>query len=404
MRFGSLVGSVGIAACCSLPVVAGAGVDVVPTVPVERSFEFIGSPEGFRVPVGLETIDAVACGGQGGRLLGGDEFGVISTVGALGGEARSTIEVTTGERLVVRAGGTGDFEGGYNGGGAAPPVSVLLGTNGAGGGGASDVRQGGAGVEQRVLVGGGGGGGGAGILPDQVPLDELFGGAGGGGDAVAMEGGLGATATAGGTAGRSSSDLDLGSDGAFALGGAGAPGSGGGGGGLYGGGGGSVSLGFGGGGGGGSSLGDSTNPGVCEGDGSVTFSFEQAQSVRPFGAVVDEGDAGSTIVDVPVFLLFGVDDEVSVDWSTASGGSPGLAAAGADFIAASGTATFAPGQTETSVSVEVLADTDDEPDLLWGEWLVIEFSNPSANALLDTNPFFGSGLIIIVDDDTNPAG
>ena len=49
--------------------------------------------------------------------------------------------------------------------------------------------------------------------------------------------------------------------------------------------------------------------------------------------------------------------------------------------------------------IEFLGDTDVDPPLLWGEWGLVEFSNPSDNALLDTNTFFGHGLFIIIDDD-----
>lgn len=384
-----------ILGCTSLSLAAGAGVDPVPTIATERTFDFSGSRERFRVPVGVDTIDVVACGAEGGMLVDPAEA-VRSALGGLGGEARSRLTVEAAEHLAVLVGGAGDIAGGYNGGGAGPfPWGA---TRGAGGGGASDVRQSGAALGDRVLVAAGGGGGGLGL---RGPIEMLLGGVGGGssgGDAYSPLGGRGASPTSGGAAGVG--DSTSGFAGALGRGGDGADLGGGGGGGLYGGGGGSVRFLYGGGGGGGgSSLGDSTTPGVCEGEGSVTMSFEQPQAVRPFGALVDEGDVGSTIVDVPVFLLFAVDEAVSADWSTHPGGASGLATAGEDFVAASGRVTFAPGQTETTVSVEVLADTEPEADLLWGEWLVIEFSNPSPNALLDTNPFHGSGLVIIVDDD-----
>ena len=66
--------------------------------------------------------------------------------------------------------------------------------------------------------------------------------------------------------------------------------------------------------------------------------------------------------------------------------------------ATSGSVTFAPGETEKFVTVEVFGDTIGEPPLLYGEWAVLSFSNPSANAVLDTT-FFGFGVVIIVDDD-----
>ena len=50
---------------------------------------------------------------------------------------------------------------------------------------------------------------------------------------------------------------------------------------------------------------------------------------------------------------------------------------------------------------EVFGDTEVEAPLLYGEWGLVKFSNPSSNAVLDTVSFFGHGLIIIIDDDVN---
>ncbi len=75
-----------------------------------------------------------------------------------------------------------------------------------------------------------------------------------------------------------------------------------------------------------------------------------------------------------------------------------MAQAGTDFVSATGTVTFAPGETTQTIQIEILGDTLDEPPLLWGEWGLVAFSNPT-NALLDTATFVGHGLFIIVDDD-----
>ena len=50
------------------------------------------------------------------------------------------------------------------------------------------------------------------------------------------------------------------------------------------------------------------------------------------------------------------------------------------------------------VSIEILGDGVDEPPLLWGEWGLITFGEPT-NATLDVDTFFGKGLFVIVDDD-----
>ena len=86
-------------------------------------------------------------------------------------------------------------------------------------------------------------------------------------------------------------------------------------------------------------------------------------------------------------------------------GGPGIATAGVDYVAASGTVTFAPGETSQTVPITVLGDTIDEPPLLSGEWGLVSFSNPSANATLDTS-FYGLGVFVIVDNDPphDPSG
>jgi len=91
-------------------------------------------------------------------------------------------------------------------------------------------------------------------------------------------------------------------------------------------------------------------------------------------------------------------EAITIDWATVDIGSPMVAEAGADFVSASGSVTFAPGETIQYVPIEVLGDTDVEAPLLWGEWGLVQFSNPSANAVLNQG-FFGAGLFIIFDDD-----
>ncbi len=106
----------------------------------QRSFQYIGHAQRFKVPKCVATIYIDAKGASG--KYGGD-----------GGRVSATIPVTPGETLIVTVGGTGHkFKGGFNGGGAG------AGGGGAGGGGASDVRQGGNTLADRVVVAGGGGG------------------------------------------------------------------------------------------------------------------------------------------------------------------------------------------------------------------------------------------------------
>ena len=102
---------------------------------------------------------------------------------------------------------------------------------------------------------------------------------------------------------------------------------------------------------------------------------------------------------MPVTLSHPSATTVTVDWATLDTGNPGSATAGADYVAAGGTLTFAPGETAATVPITVLGDDIDEPPLLYGEWGLLAFSDLSPNAVLDTSAFFGLGLFIIVDDD-----
>lgn len=146
----------------------------------------------------------------------------------------------------------------------------------------------------------------------------------------------------------------------------------------------------------------SPNAGLTVTDGQVTI-VDDEPSIRPFGVLVrPEGDSGSTTWQLPVFLSRPSAEPVTVDYHTIDGLTmPGLATSGADFASTSGTVTFAAGETVQHIDIEVFGDLDGEAPLLYGEWGLVQFSNPSPNAVLDTF-FFGVGLFIIIDDDDPP--
>ena len=75
-------------------------------------------------------------------------------------------------------------------------------------------------------------------------------------------------------------------------------------------------------------------------------------------------------------------DTVTVQYATADG----LATAGSDYVAASGTVTFTPGQTSQPVSITVNGDTLEEPN----ETFFVNLTNPT-NATISDNQ--GVGLI-----------
>ena len=78
--------------------------------------------------------------------------------------------------------------------------------------------------------------------------------------------------------------------------------------------------------------------------------------------------------------------EVTVDWTTADG----TATADADYVAADGRLTFAPGQTEATIAAAVFNDALDEGD----ETLTIALSDPTNATIAD-----GTATGTITDDD-----
>jgi hypothetical protein len=64
---------------------------------------------------------------------------------------------------------------------------------------------------------------------------------------------------------------------------------------------------------------------------------------------------------------------VTVNFATANG----TAVAGKDYVATSGTVTFAPGQTQATITVTVLADSSATTDLFFD----VDLSNPVNNVL-----------------------
>jgi hypothetical protein len=115
------------------------------------------------------------------------------------------------------------------------------------------------------------------------------------------------------------------------------------------------------------------------------------------GAPVTEPDAGSTADAVfTVSLSDARPYAVTVQYATQNGaaGVSGTAVAPADYAAASGTLTFAPGETSKTVIVSVAGDALDEAD----EGFSVVLSNP-AGGTIQTASAAGR----IVDNDPLPA-
>ncbi len=116
----------------------------------------------------------------------------------------------------------------------------------------------------------------------------------------------------------------------------------------------------------------------------------------PFLTVADtsvtEGNSGSTSAVFTLSLSQASGRSIRVGYATANG----TAQASLDYTAASGTLTFAPGETSTAVSVPVRGDTLDEDD----ETFLL---NVTAAASEPVTISGGQGQATILDDDGVPA-
>jgi len=110
------------------------------------------------------------------------------------------------------------------------------------------------------------------------------------------------------------------------------------------------------------------------------------------GKTVFEGDSAVPAPDTPmvftVLLSNSASEDVTVSYATHN-----VTAGGLDFVANSGSLTFAPGETSQTIQVQVIADTVAESD----KFFTLTLSGPSSNATISTQPSVIEGWI--VDDD-----
>src|SRR5262249_25805247 len=104
-------------------------------------------------------------------------------------------------------------------------------------------------------------------------------------------------------------------------------------------------------------------------------------------ATVAEGDSGSHDLAFTVTLSAAAPSPVTVAYATGNG----TATAGSDYAAASGSLTFAPGETSKVVHVQVFGDTAVEGN----ETLALTLSSPSGATLAD-----GAAIGTISNDDS----
>jgi len=100
------------------------------------------------------------------------------------------------------------------------------------------------------------------------------------------------------------------------------------------------------------------------------------------------GDEGS-VITFTVTLASALDTPFTIDFTTADSVNwygPGYADAGQDYVATSGTLTFAPGETAKTFTVQIIADDVEEYD----EMFFVRLSNPSTPALIKADGWYGS--------------
>lgn len=133
--------------------------------------------------------------------------------------------------------------------------------------------------------------------------------------------------------------------------------------------------------------------------GSVQLSWAPVPTITAGGFVANpEGDSGTTTWELPVTLSSPATVPVTVDYAAYDiAANPLVAHPGVDYTLPNGSLVFAPGETSKTIAVEVIGDTIDEPPLLYGEWGLVQLSDPTFTRI--TGGLFGLGVFAIIDDD-----
>jgi hypothetical protein len=138
-------------------------------------------------------------------------------------------------------------------------------------------------------------------------------------------------------------------------------------------------------------LSNASNANILDGAGTGTITNDDPiPDVSIDDQSITEGNAGTSTLTFNVTLSHTSSDTVSVEYATNDGTAT---TADADYIAASGTVTFDPGQTAKTVDVTVNGDLTHESD----ESFTVDLSNASNANVLD-----GSGAGTITNDDQVP--
>ena len=137
-------------------------------------------------------------------------------------------------------------------------------------------------------------------------------------------------------------------------------------------------------------LSNPANATIADGSGQGTITDDDPAPALSIGDVsLAEGNAGTTTATFTVSLSVASGKTVTFDWATAAG----TAAAGTDYVSASGSRTIAAGATSATIGVSVNGDIVDEAN----ETFTVVLSNPASATIAD-----GSGQGTITDDDAAP--
>lgn len=113
--------------------------------------------------------------------------------------------------------------------------------------------------------------------------------------------------------------------------------------------------------------------------------FGENRAIYTSEPVITEGENGQKLASFELSMSRPAGSLISVSYQTRDGS----AKAGEDYVATSGTATFAAGQTSTTVTVPIIGDTDVEPS----ELFTLSINTPTGVAQSS------SGEALILDDD-----
>ena len=124
--------------------------------------------------------------------------------------------------------------------------------------------------------------------------------------------------------------------------------------------------------------------------GACSFQVAAGPALSINDTAVTEGNAGTVSATFTVTLAPTSSGTVTVNWATANG----TAAAPSDYVAASGSLTFAPGESTKTITVTVNGDTTSESN----ETFFVNLSGAAGASVSD-----GQGQGTITNDDAPPA-